>query len=235
MKAMIESGLSASEAARQAVAGSRAASEAPSADGRYPGAMASQLGAALERFDEATANAVLDRALSSLTVDAVTEEVVLPVMRAIGERWERREISVAQEHFATGVLRGRMLGLARNWGAGAGPVAILACPSGERHDLGMVAFGVVLRDRGWKIYYLGPDTPVGDVADATAELRPEAVVLAALSREPFERAAEEIESLARGARVLLGGEGADEELAARLGAELMAATPIAAAARLGGG
>jgi methanogenic corrinoid protein MtbC1 len=234
MKAMIETGLSASEAARQAAAAPSAASAGPLAEGRYPAAIAKQLSEALERFDEPTANAVLDHALTSLTVDAVAEQVVLPVMRAIGERWESGEISVAQEHFATGVLRGRMLGLARNWGAGAGPVAILACPPGELHDLGLVAFGVVLRDRGWKIYYLGPDTPIGDVARAAEELRPAAVVLAAVSREPFDRAAGEIEDLAGGCRVLLGGQGADVELARKLGAEALPEAPVAAAARLGG-
>ena len=39
-------------------------------------------------------------------------------------------------------------------------LALLACPPDERHDLGLIAFGVVLRDRGWRITFLGPDTPI---------------------------------------------------------------------------
>jgi MerR family transcriptional regulator, light-induced transcriptional regulator len=232
MKAMIGSGLSASEAARLALAGE----QAPAAAGVGGGSaaeMANRLGAALERFDEPEANDVLDQALTRLTVDAVVSQVVLPVTRAIGERWESGQISVAQEHFATGVLRGRMLSLARNWGAGGGPVAILACPPGELHDLGLVAFGVVLRDRGWRIYYLGPDTPIGEVGRAASQLRPAAVVIAALSEDRFERAAPEIEALASESRVLLAGEGAGEGLARRLGAEAMTADPVAAALLLG--
>jgi MerR family transcriptional regulator, light-induced transcriptional regulator len=233
MKAMIDSGASASEAARLAIAGEGLAGSRGTPGGTAA-EMADRLGAALERFDEPAANDVLDSALTTLTVEAVINQVVLPVTRAIGQRWEAGAISVAQEHFATGVLRARMLALARNWGAGAGPVAILACPPGELHDLGLVAFGVVLRDRGWKIYYLGPDTPIAEVARAASELRPAAVVLAALSRDPLERDAAEIQALASGCRVLLAGQGADDELAARLGAEAMTADPVAAALRLGG-
>jgi MerR family transcriptional regulator, light-induced transcriptional regulator len=60
-------------------------------------------------------------------------------MHEIDNRWESGEVSVAEEHFATGILRGRMLSLARNGGAGSGPLALLACPPGEQHDLGSSA------------------------------------------------------------------------------------------------
>ncbi|HEY4997001.1 MAG TPA: hypothetical protein VII03_03330, partial [Solirubrobacteraceae bacterium] len=41
--------------------------------------------------------------------------------------WVRGEASIAQEHFASAVLRGRLLGLARGWGGGTGPLGLLAC------------------------------------------------------------------------------------------------------------
>jgi hypothetical protein len=47
--------------------------------------------------------------------------VVLPYLRELGERWARGEVSIAQEHFATAVLRGRLLGIARGWGVVIGP------------------------------------------------------------------------------------------------------------------
>src|SRR5581483_9649680 len=50
------------------------------------------------------------------------------------------QLSIAQEHFASTLLRGRLLGLARGWGRGIGPVAVLACAPGEQHDLGLLAF-----------------------------------------------------------------------------------------------
>ena len=34
-----------------------------------------------------------------------------------------------------------------------------SAPFGEQHDLGLLAFGLALRGRGWRIVYLGPDAP----------------------------------------------------------------------------
>ncbi len=235
MKALIDSGVSAAEAA-QLAASRTEAPEAPQPQ-RDPRAVidhANRLLAALERFDEPAANAILDDALSRFTVDAVADRVLLPVMRAIGKRWESDEISVAQEHFATGILRGRMLALGRNWGAGTGPLALLACPPGERHDLGLIAFGLVIRERGWRIAFLGPDTPIETILDAAARLHPAAIVLAAVVAQPFEAVSGEISELARKARVLIGGRGADADLAERLGAQALGSDPVRAGDELAG-
>jgi DNA-binding transcriptional MerR regulator len=233
MKALIESGVSAAESARLAASGTPVAGAlgAPVID--VPAEVGPiRLREALERFDEAAAQAILDIALTRLTVDAVVEQVVLPAMREIGNRWQSGKVSVAQEHFATGVLRERMLSLGRNWGAGVGPRALLACPPAELHDLGLVAFGVVLRDRGWRVTYLGPDTPIETIARTAADLDPAAVVLAALDPERFEAAADEIAALGREVRVLIGGQGADDLQAQRLGAQLLDLDPVRAAMQL---
>ena len=233
MKALIASGVSAAESARLAASGTPATGgRAPTAGEASLETGPTRLREVLERFDEPAAHAILDAALTRLTVDGVVGQVVLPAMRQIGDRWQSGEISVAQEHFATGVLRERMLSLGRNWGAGVGPRALLACPPGELHDLGLVAFGVVLRDRGWRITYLGPNTPIETIARTAAELRPAAIVLAALDAERFEAAADQIAALAREAQLLVGGEGADAVLARRLGAEALDRDPVGAAVRL---
>lgn len=240
MKTLIESGVSAAEAARLALESSAhgVATPIPAATG---GAgvwafevQAERLRLALERFDEAEANTLLDEALAGLTLETVADHIILPAMRAIGERWKSGEVSVAQEHFATGVVRGRMLSVARNWGAGSGPRALLACPPGEEHDLGLVVFGVVLRARGWRITYLGPDTPIETIAETAEQLRPDAIVVAALDPEPFERAARQLSKLASESRLLIGGAGAEPAIAKRLRVELLDEDPVRAAAELSG-
>ena len=104
-------------------------------------------------------------------------DVVLPYLHELGERWQRGEASIAQEHFASTVLRGRLLGLARGWGRGLGPLALLACLPGEQHDLGLIAFGLALRSRGWRIAYLGTDTPLETLDEAARSLAPALVVV----------------------------------------------------------
>lgn len=53
------------------------------------------------------------------------------------------------------MLRRRLLGLARDWGQGGGPLALLGSPPGELHDLGLICFGLALRAHGWRIAFLG--------------------------------------------------------------------------------
>ena len=115
---------------------------------------------ALDRFDDAGAQAALDRLIGALSFETVAREVILPYLRELGDRWERGEASVAQEHFASIVIRGRLLALARGWDRGTGPRALLACAPGEQHELGLIVFGLALRQHGWGITYLGADTPI---------------------------------------------------------------------------
>jgi DNA-binding transcriptional MerR regulator len=197
MQRHLAAGIAAAEAA-QLASGSEEAQTAPAA-------LRGELADALDRFDEPEAQAVLDRLLAVMTVDTLLADIVLPYLRELGERWARGEASVAQEHFASAVLRGRLLGLARGWGRGVGPVAVLACLPGELHDLGLIAFGLALRGRGWRIVYLGPDAPLETVAEASRQLDPALVVLHAVSDERVAPVVDELRALARHHRVALGG------------------------------
>jgi DNA-binding transcriptional MerR regulator len=204
MRRYLAAGLAAAEAA--ALAGraeARAADESQS-----PDAARVELGAALAAFDEPAAHAVVDTLLARMSLDALLRDVVVPYLHELGDRWERGEVSVAQEHFASSVLRGRLLGLARGWGRGLGPRVVLACAPGEQHDLGLIVFGLALRARGWRVVYLGADTPLGSVADAARACDPEFVVISAVEPRTFRRHGAELAALSVGHRVCLGGAGA---------------------------
>ncbi len=226
------SGVPAGEAARLVLdedrsAGLEATAELP--------AMSAELRAALERFDDAGTQAALDALTASFSFETVAREVILPYLRELGERWERGEVSVAQEHFASVVLRGRLLALARGWDRGAGPRALLACAPGEQHELGLLIFGLALRQFGWRITFLGADTPIETLAAAAADLSPSAVVLIALTAEKLEPHREWLAQLGDETRLLLGGPGAGEDLASAVGAELVSSDPLQAANDLAGG
>lgn len=191
-----------------------------------------QLFEALARFDEQDAHRALDRALAAYSVEGLVCEVVIPVLRRTGEWWQQGRFSVAQEHFVSNLIRGRMLALGRGWGAGGGPLAILACPPGESHDIGLICFGLLLRERGWRIAFLGADTPLETLDELVGRLAPEAVVLPATTRVGAEQLVTH-GRLELAAPVLLGGGAADAGLAEAVGAELLPMELIAAAERLG--
>ena len=187
---------------------------------------------ALDRFDEAAANRVFDRALATLTLESLLQEVVLRYLIDLGERWSAGEATVAQEHFSTNVIRGRLLGLARDWGQGGGPLAVLACPPGELHDLGLICFGLALRAQGWRIAYLGANTPVETLMRAADDLHPDLIVLTATVAQRFTRVRPELRDLGGARRLAVAGAGATEALAASIDAELLDGNPVAQAAHL---
>jgi DNA-binding transcriptional MerR regulator len=233
MRRGLAQGLSAAVAARLAVR------EPPPPD--RPGraeALAdarAELGAVLETFRDVDAQAVLDRLLATFSVTTALRDVVLPYLRDVGDRWEAGELSVGQEHFASGIIRGRLLGLARGWDTGVGPRALLACPPDEHHDLGLLCFGLALREFGWRITHLGTDTPIDTLRETAADLEPAVIVVCAERQGPMEAAIGEIEQLARRFEVALAGRGATAEQARRAGAALLQDAPIAAAARMAEG
>src|SRR5512145_2191734 len=232
MRMYQERGLSAAEAAGLAASAEPAAADAPADENGRVVADVQRLSDALDAFDEAGAHASFDSLVSALSIDALVRQAVIPYLEQLGSRWERGEASVAQEHFASNVIRGRLLGLARGWGQGTGPRALLACAPGEQHDLPLVCFGLALRVRGWRITYLGPDTPVETLAELVGALRPRVVVVSASLPTRLEPALPGLRRLAAKTRVVVAGPGATPEYAEKARAELVAEDPVTAADRI---
>jgi MerR family transcriptional regulator, light-induced transcriptional regulator len=209
MKRALDEGLSAAEAAR------RARTQERSPDGVLDGAR-ERLLAAAHAYDEAAVQEILDEALAGFSLATVLRELILPTLREIGSECERGTLEIWQEHVASNIVRERLLALARLWSRGGGPLAVLACAPGERHDIGLIAFGLVLRSHGWRILFLGADTPLATLGNAVATTDPQLVVVASMSSALLQAQSKELRRLARSAPLALAGEGASEELCARL-------------------
>ena len=136
-----------------------------------------ELQAALDTMEGDRSHRAFDWMLAALSVETAMQEILVPYLHDLGDRWARGEVSVAQEHFASNLIRGRLMGLARDWAAGEGPSVVLACPPGEAHDLGLIMFGIEIARLGWRVTFLGADTPIETLADVIRALRPSLVVL----------------------------------------------------------
>lgn len=146
-----------------------------------------RLDAAIAAHDRAQAvSTVLDAVRSnSVELDAVYTDVLTPLLVDTGTAWQAGTTQVWEEHFASSVVRtviealhaevaesaARMHGTART--------AVLACPSGEQHDLGLRMLADRLALRGWNAYFLGADTPASEVIAAAKTLGADLVALSA--------------------------------------------------------
>lgn len=225
---LIASGLSAAQAAASA----QTAAGGPVASGSFGSDEANRLVDAMVRLDEPAAHAILDQAFATLTFESAAALVVLPALREIGARCDRGEMSIADEHFASNLIRARLLSLSRGWGASGARHAILACPPDEQHDLGLIVFGLVLRGLGWRITYLGGNTPTETIGQAAATLDPDAIVISAMEPIRIERETAQLKRLGGSHQVVLAGPDDVTALADEIGARSLSSGPIEGARAL---
>jgi DNA-binding transcriptional MerR regulator len=197
-----------------------------------PPALVSQLLDAVTALDEDRAHAVLDVAFGERAVESAIIDVLLPLFVRVGELWELGRIGIAQEHFASSLVRRRLGAMSLTWGVGSGPVAVLACPPGEFHDIVLLSFGVLLGRTGWRIRYLGPDTPVHSLAAAARLTQADAVVLACRRPSGFRAHSTALRRLGQDHPVWLAGRGATPRVLEEVGVHHLGADLIGAVAEL---
>jgi MerR family transcriptional regulator, light-induced transcriptional regulator len=227
MRRALDAGLSAAEAARSVLGQDRR----PPSEGLLDEAAARVL-AATRAYDEAELQTALDESFAAFGVETVLRRVILPALEQIGDDWSHGRLEIGQEHFASTVIRTRLLSLARLWGRGAGPLALLACAPGEQHDIGLLAFGLVLRSHGWRILFLGADTPVATLARAVEATEPALTVVTSVDAARLDAESVALRRLGKAAPLALAGPGASEALCARVGARRLDGDLVAAAGEI---
>jgi MerR family transcriptional regulator, light-induced transcriptional regulator len=197
-----------------------------------PPMLVAQLLDAVTALDEDRAHAVLDTAFVERSIESAIIDVLLPLFVRVGEMWELGRIGIAQEHFASSLVRRRLGALSLTWGVGTGPVAVLACPPGEFHDIVLLSFGVLLGRAGWRIRYLGPDTPIHSLAAAARLTQADAVVLACRRPSGFRGHASALRRLSEDHPVWIAGRGATPRVLEEVGVPNLGGDLIAAVAEL---
>ena len=94
-------------------------------------------------------------------------------------------------------------------------------------------FGIVLNRNGWRIGYLGMNTPVDELTRTVDARRPDLVVLAATRPEHLGPFAAQLTALAQRAPLALAGAGATPQIAGTVGARLLTGDPVTEAERTG--
>lgn len=229
MKRWLQSGMAASEAAlraREEGVGSLPASDPGLSElTRLCGALAE----ACLAFDPLSAHRALDDVLARFSLDAVLRDCIIPLVDRLDAGRAREEVTAAQERFASRLLEGRLLAMASGWEVGAGPLAVIARGPAERHIIGITAFGLALRNRGWRIVSLGQAVRPQVLADAAAVLAPELVALSIGTTRPSARDRAVLGALAARVPLAVGGRAATAGLLSSLGAHSLPHDVVAAA------
>lgn len=183
LKRQVDAGVAPSQAGALLCRQKRGRESAPTG-ASAPRALAERQGellAALLAFDEQQANRTLDEALGIFSLEQVAMQMVAPTMRAIGAKWSCGEAGVCQEHFASHVVRQRLLTALQVQPpqASSAPLLLAACAPEEQHELGLLMFALVARRHGWRVTYLGQRMPLADLLNVSRRAAPRAVIISA--------------------------------------------------------
>lgn len=116
---------------------------------------------------------VLQMAELGTPIKEIYLHVFLPTMHEIGRLWQINQISVAEEHYATAATQLIMSQLYSYIFSSRkiGRTVVVACVSGELHELGARMVADFFEIDGWDSYYTGANTPITDVVQAVVERR----------------------------------------------------------------
>jgi MerR family transcriptional regulator, light-induced transcriptional regulator len=125
---------------------------------------------ATARGDAVAVERLVDQSLALRPLEESLLDVLAPALVAVGERWHAGEVSVAQEHLTSGIVRAAVQRLVADARGSVRGVAVLACAPAELHEVGLLMLAALLRADGWQVAYLGADTPVDDALELADRL-----------------------------------------------------------------
>jgi MerR family transcriptional regulator, light-induced transcriptional regulator len=119
----------------------------------------------------------------AISIPALYRDVLTPLLVHAGTSWQRGTLAIWEEHLASAIVRTIVEILypgvlkAKAAAPPADRTVLLACPPDEGHDLGLRMVADRFDMAGWTTYFLGPDTPVEEIADAARRLGADAIVM----------------------------------------------------------
>ena len=141
--------------------------------------------AALGEHDKATAvrTAVEAVTTGAVAIPVLYRDVLARILADTGVAWQSGRAAIWEEHLASATVRTIVEILypgvlkAKAAATPSGRTVLLACPPEEGHDLGLRMVADRFDMAGWTTYFLGPDTPVAEIADAARRLGADAIVM----------------------------------------------------------
>ena len=143
---------------------------------------------AVVNFEVQRAESILTRTAAILPPMTLTLEVIVPLMRRVGEAWHSGQIRISHEHIISGQLRSLLGTLLRHEEPSPGsPRIIVATPPRHLHEFGAIIGAFMAASRGYEPIYLGTHMPFEEISEAAEQANAKVVLLSiARDSEPTE-------------------------------------------------
>jgi len=126
---------------------------------------------------------LLTRELQNRSASAIINELLLPAMKEVGDRFGRGELILPFVLQSAEVMKKALTQLEPHMEKGAhehrGSI-VLATVYGDVHDIGKNLAATIFSNNGYKVTDLGKQVPVKDIVDKAVEIKADAIGLSAL-------------------------------------------------------
>lgn len=167
------------------------------------------------RCDEMEIMITLQQAYHQVGLAVFLKEIVIPFLKEVGNRWERREWDEYQESVSSLAVRDFLVQIRRNYQYRTdAPLVLAACLPNELHEVPLHILLLQFMLKGWRTFLIGASPAPGSITALIDKLNPKVVVLSATTTIPFEKDPDLLEKLETFANIhpdidfYLGGKGA---------------------------
>ena len=137
-----------------------------------------QLVLSMVHLDEEKFETTLSGFFLRYNFEQTMTEIVYPFLEKTGVLWQTHNITPAQEHFISNLIRQKVIvgidGLPLQ--SEAGKSALLFLPEHELHEIGLLFCHYMLRKHGFRTIYLGQAVPHSDLQKVYAEYQPDIII-----------------------------------------------------------
>ena len=130
-------------------------------------------------LDESLFQQAFYKAVARLGFEDTINRIIFPFFSRIGIMWQIDSINPAQEHFISNMVRQKLISAIDNINLVSNPKAqkvLLLLPENELHELGLLFFSYLLKNKGYKTIYLGQAVPLIDLPKIMQASNPDVVV-----------------------------------------------------------
>ena len=137
-----------------------------------------QLVVSMVDLDEEHFEKTLASVVKKFGFERTVLEAIYPFLEKIGILWQTKNITPAQEHFISNLIRQKIIAAIDDI-----PLAqrskrkiLLFLPEHELHELGLLFNYYLVKQAGFKVYYLGQNVPYEDLKAIVATHNPQTLV-----------------------------------------------------------
>lgn len=155
---------------------------------------------------------IKDISASGISSIIIIENIFLPILKLLGDKWQSHEINIAEEHTITETINTLFSYISESQVIKEKKdiKVLFMAPPGEEHIISLKMSTEYFRRRGWNTIFIGTSIPINSLLEIVKSDKIDIIVLSAIRQDSINSASYLVEALRsnlkeKTPKILLGG------------------------------